>query len=57
MNEPRKIAFVALIVMAIGLVALAVEWARDTGRQWLILIGISAVLLIAALMIWARAGA
>lgn len=51
MNEARKIAIVALAVMAIGLVALAAEWLRERINGWLVLILVSVVLLIMALSI------
>jgi len=51
MNEPRKIALTFLVVMAIGLFALAVEWMREKLNGWLLLIVVSIMLLIMALMI------
>lgn len=51
MNEPRKLAVVFLVIMAIGLVALAVEWLRDRVSGWLALIIVSLILLVLALSI------
>lgn len=51
MTEPRKIAIVALAVLAIGLLALAVEWLRERLNGWVVLIMASVVLLIMALTI------
>jgi hypothetical protein len=51
MTEPNKIAFVFLIVMAIGLLALTIEWVREKGRGWLLLIFVSFLLLAMALTV------
>ena len=56
MTEPRKFAIVAFVVLAVGLMALAVEWIRDRANGWLLLIFVSIVLLVMALGIH-RAGA
>ncbi len=51
MTEPRKIALVLLIIIAIGVVALVVELLRDAGRFWLALTVASIAILIMALTI------
>jgi len=51
MNEPRKLAVVFLVIMAIGMVALAVEWLRERVSYWLVLIIVSLILLVLALSI------
>lgn len=56
MNEPRKTFVTLIVVLAIGLSMLAVEWIRDKGKGWLWLIMVSIVLLVMALGIHARAG-
>jgi hypothetical protein len=50
-NEPRKLAIVFLVIMAIGLVALAVEWLRLRINGWIALLIVSLVLLALALAI------
>lgn len=57
MNEPRKIALTLLVVLGIGLLALAVEWFREKLSGWLVLLIVSVVLLLMALSIhpiWAH---
>jgi len=55
-NEPRKIAIVALVLIAVGLIALAWEWLRENGRQWLLLIAFAVIALVLALgMHWGHA--
>jgi hypothetical protein len=49
MSEIGKTALALLIVMALGLLALALECGRESGRQWLILVGASVALLVLAL--------
>ena len=51
MNEPRKVAIVLLVVMAFGMVALAIEWLRERVSGWMVLIIVSLVLLVMALSI------
>jgi hypothetical protein len=51
MNEPRKLAIVFLAVMALSLVALAVEWLRERVSGWLMLVIVSLILLVMALSI------
>jgi hypothetical protein len=38
MNEPRKIGVVLLVLLAFGLLSVAYEWLRDSGRTWLALV-------------------
>lgn len=49
MNQPSKFAVTLLIVLAIGLIALAVEWVRERVSGWLILIGFAVFALVAVL--------
>jgi hypothetical protein len=51
MNEPRKIAIVFLVIMAIGMAALAIEWLRMRVNGWLALVIVSLILLVMALSI------
>lgn len=51
MTEPTKIALTLLVVLAIGLVALAFEWLREKVSGWLALLIIAAVLVMMALSI------
>lgn len=38
MTEPRKVAIVLLAVMAIGLIALAIEWWKERFSGWMVLL-------------------
>lgn len=49
--DPRRITTIFLVVGAIGLVALAIEWLRMRLNGWLALIVVSLVLLVMALLI------
>lgn len=50
-TEPTKLTIVFLIVMSIGLIALAIEWLRMKVNGWMILIIVSLMLLALALSI------
>lgn len=49
MTEPQKASVVFLAVMAVGLVALAIEWVRERLNGWLALIFVSVILLLTAI--------
>ncbi|WP_245309519.1 hypothetical protein [Bradyrhizobium retamae] len=51
MNEPKKLAVVFLVIMALGLIAIAIEWLRMRVSGWLALIIVSLILLLLALSI------
>jgi hypothetical protein len=51
MNEPKKLAFVLLILMAFGTFALACEWLRSRINGWWALLIASLILLALALSI------
>lgn len=51
MTEAEKLACVLLVIMVVGLVALAFEWLREKLSGWWALLIISAALLLMALMI------
>lgn len=51
MNEPRKVAIVMLVLLAVGMVALAIEWLRERVSGWMVLIIVSLFLLVMALSI------
>lgn len=57
MGQPGKLAATAIVLLAIGLIALAVEWLRMRMNGWLAMIVASIVLLVMALAlhpVWAR---
>lgn len=51
MTEPRKLAVVFLVIMAISLIALAIEWLRERVSGWIVLVIVSLVLLVMVLSI------
>lgn len=52
MTEPRKLAIVFLIIMALGLIVLAIEWLRLCINAWISLVLLALVLLALALMLY-----